>query len=87
MLHPTVNYDRRTYVLMPLQRGFTARMTAVENSHWSIRHAIDRYIAKAANGKVWVPTTLALFQISFATFDSLITVNIYVTVTIVEHMF
>ena len=67
---------------MPLQRGFTARMTAVENKHWKIRDAIDRYIAKAANDKVWVPTTLALFQISYVTFDSLITVNIHVTMTV-----
>ena len=61
---------------MFLQRGFTARMITYETDHWDSRFAIDA----AIGDKVWVPTTLVLFQISYITFDSLIAVNIYATV-------
>ena len=61
---------------MPLQRGFTARMITYETDHLQSRFAIDA----ATGDKVWVPTTLVLFQISYVMFGSLITGNIYVTV-------
>ena len=78
-LHPTVNYDRRTFVPMSLQRGFTPAMVAAECNHWSVH----KVIIKAVGDEVWVkPWCCFKYRVSWrltVTFDSVITVNVYVS--------